>query len=187
MPSSGTTTASSSRPAPSCSRRTRRLVQAYRLGERTWGVQFHPEVTRHMLDHWFSEGEAELPDAAARAGRRRTSASGPGTSTGGGSAEPSSTSPPGALRPAQLLDAGPIGRSRTTRARSRGSCAPRSRRPEYLHGRRRADARVAVRDDLGALRGADERPYRRGAPRGDERLHVDVPRAGRWPCRASQG
>jgi GMP synthase-like glutamine amidotransferase len=38
--------------------------QAYRLGERTWGVQFHPEVTRHMLDHWFVEGEAELPDPA---------------------------------------------------------------------------------------------------------------------------
>ena len=39
--------------------------QAYRLGERTWGVQFHAEVTRHMLDHWFVEGEAELPDPAA--------------------------------------------------------------------------------------------------------------------------
>ena len=39
--------------------------QAYRLGERTWGVQFHPEVTRHMLDHWFVEGAAELPDPAA--------------------------------------------------------------------------------------------------------------------------
>ena len=38
--------------------------QAYRLGERTWGVQFHPEVTRHMLDYWFVEGEAELPDPA---------------------------------------------------------------------------------------------------------------------------
>ena len=36
--------------------------QAYRLGERTWGVQFHPEVTRHMLDYWFVEGEKELPD-----------------------------------------------------------------------------------------------------------------------------
>ena len=36
--------------------------QAYRLGERTWGVQFHPEVTRHMLDHWFVAGAAELPD-----------------------------------------------------------------------------------------------------------------------------
>ncbi len=40
-------------------------LQAFRLGERTWGVQFHPEVTLHMLDHWFTEGEAELSDAAA--------------------------------------------------------------------------------------------------------------------------
>ena len=36
--------------------------QGYRLGKRTWGVQFHPEVTRHMLEHWFVEGAAELPD-----------------------------------------------------------------------------------------------------------------------------
>lgn len=36
--------------------------QGYRLGERAWGVQFHPEVTRHMLDHWFVEGSEELPD-----------------------------------------------------------------------------------------------------------------------------
>ncbi len=36
--------------------------QAYRLGERTWGVQFHPEVTRHMLDSWFVEGAEEIPD-----------------------------------------------------------------------------------------------------------------------------
>jgi GMP synthase-like glutamine amidotransferase len=39
-------------------------LQAYRLGEQTWGVQFHPEVTRHMLDYWFVEGAAELPDPA---------------------------------------------------------------------------------------------------------------------------
>ncbi len=38
--------------------------QAYRLGERTWGIQFHAEVTRHMLDRWFVEGEAELGDPA---------------------------------------------------------------------------------------------------------------------------
>ena len=36
--------------------------QGYRLGERTWGVQFHPEVTRHMLEHWFVKGADELPD-----------------------------------------------------------------------------------------------------------------------------
>jgi len=39
--------------------------QAYRLGERTWGVQFHPEVTRQMLDHWFVDGASELPDPVA--------------------------------------------------------------------------------------------------------------------------
>ena len=36
--------------------------QAYRLGERTWGIQFHAEVTRPMLEKWFVEGPAELPD-----------------------------------------------------------------------------------------------------------------------------
>lgn len=37
-------------------------LQAYRLGERARGIQFHAEVTRHMLDRWFVEGVAELPD-----------------------------------------------------------------------------------------------------------------------------
>lgn len=34
--------------------------QAYRLGETTWGIQFHAEVTRQMLDFWFVEGAEEL-------------------------------------------------------------------------------------------------------------------------------
>jgi GMP synthase (glutamine-hydrolysing) len=38
--------------------------QAYRLGERTWGIQFHAEVTGHMLERWLAEGAAELPDPA---------------------------------------------------------------------------------------------------------------------------
>jgi GMP synthase-like glutamine amidotransferase len=38
--------------------------QAYRLGDRTWAVQFHPEVNRGMLDHWFEHGAAELPKPA---------------------------------------------------------------------------------------------------------------------------
>jgi GMP synthase (glutamine-hydrolysing) len=38
--------------------------QAYRLGERAWGIQFHAEVTRQMLDRWFVEGAEELPDPA---------------------------------------------------------------------------------------------------------------------------
>ena len=35
--------------------------QAYRLGERTWAVQFHPEVNAVMLDYWFTFGESDLP------------------------------------------------------------------------------------------------------------------------------
>lgn len=35
--------------------------QAFRLGDRAWAVQFHPEVTPEMLDHWFRSGEDELP------------------------------------------------------------------------------------------------------------------------------
>ena len=35
--------------------------QAYRLGETAWGIQFHAEVTRQMLDFWFAGGEQELP------------------------------------------------------------------------------------------------------------------------------
>jgi GMP synthase-like glutamine amidotransferase len=47
--------------------------QAYRLGDRTWGVQFHAEVTRHMLDSWFVQGGAELPKPADEI-RRETNA-----------------------------------------------------------------------------------------------------------------
>jgi GMP synthase-like glutamine amidotransferase len=35
--------------------------QAYRLGDRVWGIQFHAEVDRTMLDHWLRAGREELP------------------------------------------------------------------------------------------------------------------------------
>ena len=35
--------------------------QAFRLGDRTWGIQFHAEVDGHMLDSWLAGGAAELP------------------------------------------------------------------------------------------------------------------------------
>ena len=35
--------------------------QAFRLGDRVWGIQFHAEVDRAMLDHWLREGREELP------------------------------------------------------------------------------------------------------------------------------
>jgi GMP synthase-like glutamine amidotransferase len=38
--------------------------QAFRLGDRVWGIQFHAEVDRTMLDHWFRAGEDELPKPA---------------------------------------------------------------------------------------------------------------------------
>ena len=39
--------------------------QAFRLGERAWGIQFHAEVDRDMLDSWFEDGAAELPKPVA--------------------------------------------------------------------------------------------------------------------------
>jgi GMP synthase (glutamine-hydrolysing) len=30
-------------------------LQAYRIGETTWGVQFHPEVTYEIVDPWIAE------------------------------------------------------------------------------------------------------------------------------------
>jgi GMP synthase (glutamine-hydrolysing) len=34
--------------------------QAYRLGDRAWGIQFHAEVEREMLTAWFRDGREEL-------------------------------------------------------------------------------------------------------------------------------
>jgi GMP synthase (glutamine-hydrolysing) len=34
--------------------------QAFRLGDRVWGIQFHAEVERAMLAAWFGEGREEL-------------------------------------------------------------------------------------------------------------------------------
>jgi GMP synthase (glutamine-hydrolysing) len=39
--------------------------QAYRIDDRVWAVQFHPEVNRVMLDHWLVSGETELPKPLA--------------------------------------------------------------------------------------------------------------------------
>jgi GMP synthase-like glutamine amidotransferase len=35
--------------------------QAFALGERVWGIQFHAEVTREMIVSWADDGKAELP------------------------------------------------------------------------------------------------------------------------------
>ena len=36
-------------------------LQAFRLGETTWGVQFHPEVTQPQLERWFAD-KRDLPE-----------------------------------------------------------------------------------------------------------------------------
>jgi GMP synthase-like glutamine amidotransferase len=36
--------------------------QAYRLGDKAWGLQFHPEVTERILHEWFDDYRAD-PDA----------------------------------------------------------------------------------------------------------------------------
>jgi GMP synthase (glutamine-hydrolysing) len=51
--------------------------QAFRLGARVWGVQFHPEVTRQMLEAWFAHGAAELPQPAAEMRRELDDRLGP--------------------------------------------------------------------------------------------------------------
>ncbi len=40
--------------------------QAYRYGERTYGIQFHPEVTLGMMREWLSEAPASLSHAGAQ-------------------------------------------------------------------------------------------------------------------------
>jgi GMP synthase (glutamine-hydrolysing) len=40
------------------------LSQAYRLGERAWGVQFHPEVTAAQIERWIAEDPEDVDDAA---------------------------------------------------------------------------------------------------------------------------
>jgi GMP synthase (glutamine-hydrolysing) len=52
------------------------LAQAYRLGERAWGVQFHPEARRDQVLRWFADDRvlprpleeitAEIDDGIAR-------------------------------------------------------------------------------------------------------------------------
>jgi GMP synthase-like glutamine amidotransferase len=42
--------------------RSRVCTQAFRLGERAWGVQFHPEVTIEQVEGWIAEERSDLPD-----------------------------------------------------------------------------------------------------------------------------
>jgi GMP synthase (glutamine-hydrolysing) len=41
------------------------LVQAFRIGDRAWGVQFHPEVRRDQVLRWFREDGVLTPELEA--------------------------------------------------------------------------------------------------------------------------
>jgi GMP synthase (glutamine-hydrolysing) len=41
-------------------------VQAYRYGRAAYGIQFHPEVTHHMMCRWTTRGHARLETPGAR-------------------------------------------------------------------------------------------------------------------------
>jgi hypothetical protein len=36
-------------------------VQAFRLGDSVWAVQFHPEITRPIVDEWLEEADDDAP------------------------------------------------------------------------------------------------------------------------------
>lgn len=36
-------------------------TQAFRLGDRVWGIQFHAEVTRKQIEDWASEPDRDVP------------------------------------------------------------------------------------------------------------------------------
>jgi GMP synthase-like glutamine amidotransferase len=36
-------------------------LQGYRVGERAWGVQFHPEVNRSILEGWIALADGDVP------------------------------------------------------------------------------------------------------------------------------
>jgi len=54
--------------------RSSSCTQAFRLGERVWGVQFHPEVTASQIEQWIAEdtdevdGDALLAETSERIG-----------------------------------------------------------------------------------------------------------------------
>ena len=45
--------------------RSTACTQAFRIGDHAWGIQFHAEVTRAMVDAWVAEDGGELPLPAA--------------------------------------------------------------------------------------------------------------------------
>jgi GMP synthase-like glutamine amidotransferase len=47
-------------------------MQAFRLGDSAWGVQFHPEVTLEQVESWMQEDEP-VPEGLLDETRKRIS------------------------------------------------------------------------------------------------------------------
>ena len=46
-------------------------TQGFRLGERAWGIQSHPEVTAEIVESWIAEGSDDAPAGLAEETRER--------------------------------------------------------------------------------------------------------------------
>jgi GMP synthase (glutamine-hydrolysing) len=55
-------------PASAVLARSAACAQAYRLGERAWGIQFHAEVTPEIVAGWIADAEATDADDVREAG-----------------------------------------------------------------------------------------------------------------------
>ena len=75
-------------------------TQAFRLGSRVWGIQFHAEITGEQIESWIGGGAGR--PAAVDAAPRRSATSTRGRRSAAGCAATSSPSP----RPSRLPSAG---------------------------------------------------------------------------------
>lgn len=80
--------------------------QAYRLGDRVWGIQFDAEVDRTMLDHGCARAARSCRSRLRSFARRRTATCPGGTSRAAPSAMRSSTRPSASARSRGVVGAG---------------------------------------------------------------------------------
>ena len=94
-------------------------VQAFRVGASTWGLQFHVEATRPVLEEWCEAAAGERGQAARLFLRRATVARAPGDRSAHRCAD---------------LSARRMGRQSRSEQPRRGRCAGRGARPARARG-----------------------------------------------------
>ena len=158
---------------------TSRVLHARRtaIDGHAWGIQFHAEVTRAMIEAWIARGAVELPMPTARAARRdRRGGSGRGIGTVARCARRSSRSPAATAdqavsTPSSVVARPFVPRADVVDARRSPACAEQiggERRPLSPSGSRRSTsaARRARRRAPAPRPGAARTgPARRGTGR----------------------